>query len=193
MGDDSDYDPTVRPTVTVDRGEYGVMRGVDVETVITFVTLRNLDIKTSTLEVFVAIDLSWNDPRLAWNVNMNTNTNTSTSTNTSDVDNTSCATSINVRANPSIEETEIWVPSLDLRNRASSFSELPSSNAVVSPDGTVNWQRIGPLTAICSFVGLPRMPFDDLGCRMYFADNDVNTVVDYVLVDFGNNETKGFL
>mmetsp|Transcript_26161 Transcript_26161/g.39206 ORF Transcript_26161/g.39206 Transcript_26161/m.39206 type:complete len:563 (+) Transcript_26161:121-1809(+) len=168
------YDPTVRPVQTMNT-PHGTMRAVDVKTVITFLTLRSLDIKASILEIFVAIDLTWNDPRLRWDFNQ-----------------TNCAPTVTVRANPSIEETEIWVPSLDLRSRASSAQDLPNSLATVRSDGTVSWMRLGPLNAICSFVGLPRMPFDDLGCRLYFGDNDVNTVVNYKLVDLGNNLTKGF-
>jgi len=178
LGDDSGYDPTVRPTqLKYDLDGAVQMRGVDVDTVITFVTLRSLDIKSSTLEIFIAVTLTWHDPRLAWTVGDNS---------------TNCATTINARASPSIEETEIWVPSLDLLTQATSMQDFPTANAVVTSDGLVSWQRTGPVTAICSFVGLPRMPFDDLGCRMYFADNDANTVVDYVLVDLGNNQTKGY-
>ena len=84
------------------------------------------------------------------------------------------------------------MPSLDLRSRASSTQYLPNSLATVTSDGTVSWHRLGPLNAICSYVGLPRMSFDELGCRFYFGDNDINTVVSYKLADLGNNLTKGF-
>jgi hypothetical protein len=119
-----------------------------VNTEITYMSVRELDVKFGTLELFVNIDLTWNDPRLRW-----------------EFSNTTCVNSITVKADHSQEETQIWVPSLDLSNRATSFQDLPSSPAFVDSDGTVKWSRVGSLTAACSFKGLRSMPFDDLGCR----------------------------
>lgn len=181
--DEDSYDASVAPIHAVN----GTMQALKVDTFITFFAVKELNVKTSTLDIFVSIDLSWNDPRLAWDgSNTHTHHNVNIDTNT-----TNCATRINVRADHTMEETEIWVPSLDLTNRASSIQDFPMESANVQPDGTVQWSRLGSLTAICAFVGLRRMPFDDLGCRLVFGNNDISPL-DYVLVDLGDNHTKGF-
>jgi hypothetical protein len=79
-----------------------------------------LNVKSSTLELIVHVLLSWNDPRLRWSF-----------------DETKCVNNITVKADPSIEETQIWVPSLDLSNCATSFQDFPSSPAFVASDGNV--------------------------------------------------------
>ncbi len=84
----------------------GTMSVVELTAYFMYFNVKELDVKTGTLEIFVRVLLQWNDPRLAWD-----RSNNSTGTN----DN--CATRINVRADHSIEETEIWVPSLDLGNK----------------------------------------------------------------------------
>jgi hypothetical protein len=157
-------------------GSDGGNRVLDVDTLVTFISVKNIDVKTSTMEIFVNVDLRWNDPRLKWNV---TDSN--------------CVASIKVRADPSVEETEIWVPSLDLMNRATSIQEFPATRATVSYDGTVDWSRLGSLTAICTFEGLRRMPFDDLSCTLLFGDNGGSTSVEYKLREEGNNRTNGLM
>lgn len=155
-------------------GKDGTKRVLDVDTLLTFVTVKNLDVKTSILEIIVIVDLTWNDPRLKWDIN-----------------DTNCVTSINVRADPSAEETEIWVPSLDLSNRVTSIQDFPATPAHVWHDGTVFWSRIGPLTAFCSFNGLRRMPFDDLSCELNFRDNGGSYSVEYKLQKTENNQPNG--
>jgi hypothetical protein len=166
------YDATVPPI----HGSNGTMGVLQVDTLVTFIAVKNLNIKTSTLELFVDISMIWNDPRLRWDFN-----------------GTNCVSSVKVRANPSVEETEIWVPSLDLLNRATSVQNLPSNKALLKHDGTVEWGRLGSLTAICSFTGLRRMPFDDLGCRLIFGDNEYDIfLIDYKLREMGKNRSNGF-
>ncbi len=172
------YDATVAPLHSVN----GTTSAVEVTTHFSYFNVKELDVKTSTLEIFVMVLLQWNDPRLAWDRDSSDN-----STGTND----NCATRINVRADYSIEETEIWVPSLDLVNRASSFQDFPPERAEVRPDGTVTWRRLGSLRAICAFVGLRRIPFDDVGCRLVFMNYDF-TPVNFKLLDTGNNRTRGF-
>ena len=166
------YDTYVAP---IHGSEGNPMRILEVDTLVTFLAVKSLDVKTSTLELFVNIDLIWNDPRLRW-----------------DMGNEKCVSSVQVRAGPSAEETELWVPSLDLINRATSTQDFPASGALVRADGTVEWSRLGSLTAICEFSGLRRMPFDDLGCMLYFAGEDSEYSVFYKLRMMGNNRTKGY-
>ena len=167
------YDSFVAPVHAYEAN--GTKRILEVQTLITFVAVKNLDVKTSTLEVFLDVTLMWNDPRLAW-----------------DIDLTNCAPSVSARASLSLQETEIWVPSLDLSNRASSLQDLPVSSAMVSYDGKVIWSRPGALTAVCTFVGLSRMPFDDIGCKLFFAGSgSESTTVDYILIPMENEEQSG--
>ena len=68
-------------------------RLVDVDTFTTFNYLSSLDVKSSSMEAHLGVDMVWKDPRLAWEV-------------TSD----KCVTSIDVRASHVAEDTEIWTP-----------------------------------------------------------------------------------
>lgn len=168
------YDVSVPPVQEI---KNGTMRILEVEVLLVFISVGVLDVKTSTLEAFVSLELKWNDPRLKWNI-----------------DDENCATVVSMRADPSLEETEIWVPLLDLKNRALGTQQLTPTPAAVSHDGTVKWSRIGSLTAICSFTGLRRMPFDELGCQLHFGDNGAYTgLVDYKLFQQANTTTANGL
>ena len=155
----------------------GTTKALEVETLITYLAVNDLDVVSSALEIFVRVDLKWSDPRLAWNESS-----------------TNCATRIKARADHSIKETQIWVPMLDLENRATSIEDFPSSKATVQSDGTVSWSRLGSLRAICPFIGLRKIPFDDLGCRLMFGDDDDDglSIIDFKLKETSNNLTKGF-
>ena len=54
-------------------------------------------------------------------------------------------------------------------NKLSGVQDFPDTVATVFSDGTVTWSRSGSITAICGFVGLRRMPFDNLGCQYHFG------------------------
>lgn len=41
--------------------------------------------------------------------------------------------------------------------------------ATIYYDGSVNWQRSGSITAMCSYTGLGNIPFDVLGCQFLFG------------------------
>lgn len=160
-------------------GVNGQKDSIEVTFLFTYIGVKKLDVKSSTLELFMSIRLSWKDPRLSWN----------------NVDNrTFCVDSVDVRADPSLEETEIWVPPIDLLNKATSLHDLPSAPALVKHDGTVVWSRDGSLTAICSFTGLKKMPFDDIGCGLFFGNvaGDLYSS-HYVLSYMGENNPSGLL
>lgn len=163
------YDPTIPPV----HGVNGTMRVLEVEALLGFMSVKDLNVLSSTLEIFVGLELTWNDPRLKW-----------------DVDDNHCATKLYMRADSTLEETEIWVPSLDLLNMASGTQNMPSRLAVVQNDGTVRWSRLGSLTAICTFTGLGRMPFDNLGCRLNFGDYGTYPyLIDYKLKEIKDNSS----
>ena len=169
------YDTFTSPS----SGVNGQKDSVEVNFVFTYIGVKKLDVKSSTLELFMAIRLIWKDPRLSWNNEHNR---------------TFCVDSVDVRADPSFEETEIWVPPIDLLNKATSLHDLPSAPAKVDSDGTVNWTREGSITALCSFSGLQRMPFDDISCPLIFDNvaGDLNSS-HFVLVDMGEYTPNGLM
>ena len=57
----------------------------------------------------------------------------------------------------------------DLKNKAKGVQEFPDFVATVFSDGTVRWSRMGFVEAMCTFVGLRMMPFDQLGCQLHFT------------------------
>jgi len=118
--------------------------------------------------------MSWNDPRLAWNV-------------TSD----NCALSTTVRASLNPELTNIWVPDLDLSNRVSGMHSFPEAVAKVYPDGTVTWKRSGTFNAFCSFIGLRKIPFHTLGCEFILSSESESEVVRINLIQTDNEEQRG--
>jgi hypothetical protein len=71
----------------------GDTRLVNVDTLLIYQYLSNIDVTTSSLELYLTVDLTWKDPRLAW-----------------DVTNDTCITSIDMRASHDPETTEIWTP-----------------------------------------------------------------------------------
>ena len=57
----------------------------------------------------------------------------------------------------------------DLIYKISGTQSFDDSMATVFSDGTVYWNRAGSLTPQCHFVGLEKMPFDQLGCQLHFG------------------------
>jgi hypothetical protein len=114
---------------------------------LTYFSVEEVDVESGTLSIFVWIDMTWKDPRLAWLPGPEL-----------------CADVVQAHS------SEIWTPHLDLYNQIDGVQTLPLSNALVFPDGTVQWRRNGNLRAICHFVGLGRIPFDNLGCQLIFGD-----------------------
>ena len=77
-------------------------------------------------------------------------------------------TTYNADTNP--EFTEIWVPDLEIVNQDSALVEtfLPKQ-AIVYPDGSVFWSRVGSLNALCAFSGIRKHPFDENECTVEFS------------------------
>jgi Neurotransmitter-gated ion-channel ligand binding domain len=114
---------------------------------LTYFSVEEVDVESGTLSIFVWLDMSWKDPRLTWLPGPGL-----------------CADVVQAQS------SEVWIPHLDLYNQIDGVQELPDSNVLVFPDGTVQWRRNGNLRAICHFVGLGRIPFDNLGCQLIFGD-----------------------
>lgn len=81
---------------------------------------------------------------------------------------------------------------LELTNKAKGIEDFHDSVATVYYDGTVHWQRGGFVVVMCTFVGLRKMPFDEIGCQLHMAGDQKR--VWYNLVDIGDGEDirKGF-
>jgi hypothetical protein len=115
---------------------------------LTFMTVTDLDPQKGTAEIFVWLQLEWNDPRLAWTIGPET-----------------CADVLSVRASWNAETSEIWSPDFDLYNVVNGVQQFPDAMADLFSNGTVLWRRGGSLKAICQFTGLAKIPFDTLGCQ----------------------------
>ena len=129
-----------------------VGKPIDLNVLLSYQSVEEINVKTNSASIYIYLTLSWNDPRLAWNI-------------TEDL----CSPAMTVRASINAEQSQIWVPEFDLLNRKRGVQEWPEVNAKVSFDGTVTWQRTGLLTSVCSFRGLMQMPFDTLGCQFIFG------------------------
>lgn len=166
-------DPVVSPALNY-------TNPLQVSVTITYQAINNLNVQQSTTEMFVWVDLTWKDLRLAWDRNSNPET---------------CAQVVSARASMDPERTEIWVPDFDLYNRLSSLHSFEETNADIFPDGTVLWRRAGSLTVVCQFKGLAQIPYDDLGCQLIFGSTGrlgLPGFINYVLdestggLQFGN-------
>ena len=80
-----------------------------------------------------------------------------------------------MKASENPETTEIWVPDFDLINKNVGVREFDEKHAFVNFDGTVTWIRSGVIEAFCSFQGMSKMPYDTLGCQMFFGNKDFET------------------
>jgi hypothetical protein len=117
-----------------------------------FQGITDLDPQKGTAEIFVWLQLEWNDPRLAWTIGPGT-----------------CTAMLPMRASWNAETSEIWTPDFDLYNVVNGLQQFPDVMAEVWNDGTVGWTRQGSLKAVCQFTGLAQIPFDTLGCQFLFG------------------------
>jgi len=119
---------------------------------LSFQALEKIDVKLSTASMFVFLSLNWFDPRLAWNRTHE-----------------HCTSTMSVKASINRELTQIWVPDFDLLNRIEGVQSWSEIEAEVRFDGMVLWKRAGVLDIGCTFKGLRKMPFDTLGCQLFFG------------------------
>lgn len=145
---------------------------IDVTVLMQYQAVTDIDIAAGTVEILVWFTMRWRDERLAWTYDQNTT-----------------CTTYPVYARASMGGgSEIWVPEFDLFNRVSGLKSLGDSQASVYPDGTVVWARDGKIKALCSFVNLGQMPFDNLGCQFMFGSvgSKAQFGVRYVLDEQGS-------
>mmetsp|Transcript_20911 Transcript_20911/g.23884 ORF Transcript_20911/g.23884 Transcript_20911/m.23884 type:complete len:510 (+) Transcript_20911:98-1627(+) len=142
-----EYDPVVPPKT--DNGENTLVKvGINV------FKIKEIDIATSLMSLNMWVRLSWKDARLAWNAS---------DPKYLDVDHTT------FKASTDPDSTQIWVPDLELYNQAESLSSFPEKDAMVYPDGSIFWSRIGNMEVLCAFSGLMKHPFDKTECSIDLA------------------------
>lgn len=141
----NNYNKAVPPVIDIDEP-------LDVSVSIIYQALERIDVELGTATVFLTITLQWIDPRLAWDV----------------LDSDTCSNVIDVYAGHEDEKSMIWVPNFDLVNQIDGVQSFPEFKGIVFSDGTVKWTIQGGLNAFCAFSGLASIPFDTLGCQLFF-------------------------
>jgi len=133
-------------------------RSIKIEVGLHYWMVQDLNVKESTADITLIIQLKWHDPRLAWNITPSM----------------CLPLRKGVRASESVEDSDIWVPSFNLVNRVEGTEGFAPTRAFVAHDGTVLWSQVGKLKVACSYRGLGMIPFDTLGCQLVFG-NPVTT------------------
>lgn len=124
---------------------------VDVVVLLDVLHIFEIDIKSSSISLLVAIELNWYDDRLSWEPFIG-----------------GCHR-VSYRASIDAEITEIWVPEIELLNQVEGIQTLPEAHASVYFDGHVSWRRTGVLKASCALTGVEDFPFDRTGCFLEFG------------------------
>ena len=128
----------------------GSLAGTDVSMSINFYKVEEVDVAHGHLSVMLWLRLRWTDERLSWDP-----------ADYGGITNTKFMAAGHNRP----EETQIWVPDLELYNAVAPMSETMSAQyAEVSSNGTIFWSRPGRLQIACRFGGLVAFPFDSLTC-----------------------------
>mmetsp|Transcript_1559 Transcript_1559/g.2138 ORF Transcript_1559/g.2138 Transcript_1559/m.2138 type:complete len:775 (+) Transcript_1559:188-2512(+) len=126
---------------------------IDVHFDFSFMHIIDIDMQSNTLSALVSMNIWWYDPRLSWGAFIG-----------------GCKKAT-FRANTDAELTEIWVPSVDLKNKVQGFDGFPIAHASVNSDGKVNWKRSGVIEVACDVEGVDAFPFDLVRCQMDFGAN----------------------
>eukprot|EP00929_Paragymnodinium_shiwhaense_P090492 TRINITY_DN50681_c0_g3_i1.p1 TRINITY_DN50681_c0_g3~~TRINITY_DN50681_c0_g3_i1.p1 ORF type:complete len:1004 (+),score=219.76 TRINITY_DN50681_c0_g3_i1:165-3176(+) len=126
---------------------------IDVRVHIDFLKVTDLDVKTSSLELPVWLKVQWKDDRLRFNKTLWGFESMPFQVDSSNMMN-----------------TRIWLPDVELYNaRKGLATTLIKKAALVSPDGSVYWQRPGHFLVLCKFEGLINFPTDSLTCDLEFG------------------------
>lgn len=140
------YDKTIAPS-SADGGPVDVSLGIDVYHVF------GLDLKRATMALQLWVRMSWSDSRLAWNPAE-----------------WAGVQSLTFVASPvAIEESQIWVPEIELYQSQTSTYALSQKEVIVYANGTTYWSRPGEVTSMCGLSGLSNFPFDRVMCTMRFG------------------------
>ena len=116
--------------------------------------IYSLDMRRATLILHLWLRLGWVDPRLSWDPSLH-----------GGIDQ---VTFIASAASP-LEESQIWVPEVELYSGAMSAYNMPRKEVTVWANGTAFWSRPGEVTSVCQLDGLQDFPFDVVRCPMRFG------------------------
>jgi hypothetical protein len=112
-----------------------------------------MDMPRSTVALHVWLRISWADERLAWNP--------------ADFGGVEMVTFV---ASPvAIEESQIWVPEVELYEGTMSSYDLPHKLVQVYANGSAYMSRPGEVSIVCSLTRLNNFPFDENTCPMRFG------------------------
>ena len=125
---------------------------IDVNVGMNVYKIRDMSISEMRMEVSAWLRLSWKDTRLAWEPSDYDYVNQTVFT-----------------GQPASDESEIWVPDLELMNAEESVYEVSRKNVQVWSDGTTFWSRPAIYKVICSFTDVEDFPYDTLSCVMDFS------------------------
>lgn len=106
----------------------------------------DIDIKSATMSVSAWIRMTWSDKRLAWN------------------DTETPVVQLAYYASNDREQTQIWVPDIELYNQKQSLYTFADKPAQVWSSGSMFWSRPGELEILCAFQDLSQHPFDQTEC-----------------------------
>ena len=141
------YDKTVAPVGPAGTGGVPISLGLNIYHV------YNLDLRMATLGLHLWMRMTWVDARLQW-----------------DPDAWGGVNSLTFVASPvAIEESQIWVPEIELYSGALSTFDLPRKEVIVHSDGSTFWSRPGEVSSMCQLSGLNNFPFDQVECSLRFG------------------------
>jgi len=147
---------------------------LDVSVLLDVTHILGIDIQSNTLEMLVSLKLIWTDTRLVWDPLVG-----------------GC-NSVSYRASIDKEQTEIWVPNVDLLNQVEGVQNLPIAAASVFWDGYVLWKRTGIIRVACDLKGVQNFPFDNPSCSVDFggARDPLIQRLNYVYIKPFANDSK---
>lgn len=162
------------PSSQEDDPHFASVDEVDVHIFLDVSHLIELSVKSNSMTMLVSLSLVWYDQRLAWQPFIG-----------------GCHR-VSYRASHDAEQTEIWVPHIELVNMGiDGTMSLPDAEASVRYDGLVKWRRTGVLMATCDLHGIDTFPFDETGCYLEFGGtrdplyHRVNYVSSLEYVEYG--------
>ncbi len=128
----------------------GSRAGTDVEVQVRFYKVESVSVAEGRMALQMWLRYRWHDDRFAWSP-----------AEYGGVDHTYFMAAGHNKP----EETELWVPDVQVYNSAIDVNEIMNGQlAQVFYDGRISWSRPGLLDVLCRFSGLVAFPFDRLQC-----------------------------
>ena len=142
------YDKTVPPDSAVPG-----LAGAQVQVSLNLYHTYALDMVRATVNLHVWVRLYWVDRRLSWDPNEYGGVTQLTF----------------VGSTAALEESQIWVPEVELYSGSMSITDLPRKEVIVYHNGSAFWSRPGEVSSMCELEGLEDFPFDQIRCELKFG------------------------